>query len=282
MPAQTFRSLIFAMLLAVSPYLAGSDAAPTAPTYTANPPSLESNPNLLLPREQEAGWRLLFNGYNFDGWRNFRQATVVADRWAVEDGCIHLYGNNSGRQIRGDLITTESFSNFEFAFEWLAGPGVNSGVKYLIDEYFAPSKGPVSFEYQLLVEKDPAKPKQQPIHSAGALYDMIPPKGGVLRPAGMFNDSRIVVRGMHVEHWLNGEKVVEFDRASPSFREMVAESKFRKWPGFGLNASGHIGLQDHGGEIWFRRLRIRPLAPAPPEVLNTATHPAAAAGPPNP
>lgn len=282
MPAPIFHPLILAVLLAAPPYLAASDMPQPVPSQPATASKPESNPNLLLPGEQEAGWRLLFDGHGFDGWRNFRKAGVVADRWAVEEGCLHLYGPNSSRKIRGDLITTESFANFEFAFEWLAGPGVNSGVKYLIDEYFAPSKGPVSFEYQLMVEEDPAKPKRKPIHGAGALYDMIPPNGGVLRPAGMFNDSRIVVRGMHVEHWLNGVKVLEFNRASAPFRELVAKSKFRQWPGFGLNASGHIGLQDHGGEIWFRRLRVRLLPASPPEASSAAAGLAGTPGPANP
>lgn len=259
MLASTHLSLIVAVLSAVLSCLAVPGPARTPPAQTAIASAPEANPNVLLPGEEQAGWRLLFDGHSFDGWRNFRRAGVVADRWAIEEGCLHLYGPGSGRAVRGDLITTETFANFEFAFEWLAGPGVNSGVKYLIDEYFAPSKSPVSFEYQLMVEEDPSKPKRKPIHSAGALYDMVPAVGGVPRPAGMFNESRIVVRGMHVEHWLNGNKVVEFNRASAAFRELVAKSKFSRWPGFGLNASGHIGLQDHNGEIWFRRLRIRVL-----------------------
>lgn len=235
----------------------GPKVGASQPTVVTN---LDLNPNILTPQEQEAGWKLLFDGKDFDGWRNFRKSTVVADRWAVEDGCMHLYARNSGRQIGGDLITNDSFTNFEFAFEWLAAPGVNSGVKYLIDEYFAPSRSPVSFEYQIQVEEDATKPKRKPIHSTGALYDMIPAAGGVIRPTGMFNDSRVVVNGMHVEHWLNGEKVLEFDRGAAPFRELVAKSKFWKWPGFGLNTSGHLGLQDHGGEIWFRRLRVKTLS----------------------
>ena len=142
----------------------------------------------------------------------------------------------------------------------MAADGANSGVKYLIDEYFAPNRAPVSFEYQIQVERNLADAKRKPIHRTGALYDMIPPTGGLPRPEGSFNESRIVVKGMQVEHWLNGEKVLEFNRASAPFRELVAKSKFWKWPGFGLNTRGHIGLQDHGQEIWFRRLRVRPLA----------------------
>ncbi len=250
---------VFAVLLSgVSAQPAPVGRAVDAPRpATVRKPEL--NPNILTAQETDAGWHLLFDGKSFDGWRTFRKSTVTADRWAVEEGCLHLYGRNSGRLSGGDLITAASYGNFEFAFEWMAGPGVNSGVKYLIDEYFAPNRAPVSFEYQIQVEEDPAKPKRKPIHSTGALYDMMPATGGVIRPAGMFNDSRIVVNGMHVEHWLNGEKVLEFDRGSAAFRELVARSKFWKWPGFGLNASGHLGLQDHGGEIWYRRLRIRSL-----------------------
>lgn len=233
----------------------------------ASTPEVSANPNILTPQETDQNWKLLFDGTSFDGWRSFRKANVESDRWVIEDGCLHLYGRSPERRTGGDLISTETFANFEFAFEWLAAPGVNSGVKYLIDEYFAPNRAPVSFEYQIQIEEDPAAPRRKPVHSTGALYDMIPPQAGILRPGGSFNESRIIVQGTHVEHWLNGEKVVEFDRAAPAFRELVAKSKFWKWPGFGLNERGHLGLQDHGAEVWFRRLRVRPL-PGPRE-----THP---------
>lgn len=218
-----------------------------------------SNPNVLTPAETAAGWRLLFDGETLQGWRSFRKASVVADRWTVEDHCLHLHARSPERQSGGDLMTQELFGNFEFAFEWKAAPGVNSGVKYLVDEYLAPNRNPVSFEYQIEVEKDSSQPRRKPLHSTGALYDMLPPNGGVLRPEGSFNESRIVVRGAVVEHWLNGEKLLEFNRQAPEFRELVAKSKFSRWAGFGLNGRGHITLQDHGGEIYFRRLRVRSL-----------------------
>ncbi len=268
----TLSLIVLAILL---PGVSGQTAPSGAPVRDLPAQSVEkpeANPNVLTPQELDAGWRLLFDGRSFHGWRNFRKAAVVADRWAVEEGCLHLYGRSSGRLTGGDLITTESFANFEFAFEWMAGPGVNSGVKYLIDEYFAPSRSPVSFEYQIQVEEDPAKPRRKPIHSTGALYDMIPASGGVIRPAGMFNDSRVFVNGTHIEHWLNGEKVLEFDRDSVPFRELVAKSKFWKWPGFGLNVAGHLGLQDHGGEIWFRRLRVKPLGARASLPLRSSAH----------
>lgn len=277
---------LFAIFLAIAALPAPAQSAPSRPrsatpaarpaTPAVNPAAPEPapavhNPNVLSPEETAAGWRLLFDGTSFEGWRSFRKATLAADRWAVEDGCLHLYPRSEQRRLGGDLITTETFGNFEFAFEWRAGGGANSGVKYLIDEYFAPNRNPVSFEYQIQVEEDAAKPKRNPIHSTGALYDMLPPSGGVLRPQGMFNESRIVVNGMHVEHWLNGEKLLEFDRSAPPFRELVAKSKFWKWPGFGLNERGHIGLQDHGSEVWFRRIRVRTLnKPGEPSLTSAA------------
>jgi hypothetical protein len=221
-----------------------------------------SNPNILTPAEEREGWRLLFDGSSIDNWRSFRKASVVADRWAIEDHCLHLYPRGGERRTGGDLMTREAFGNYEFAVEWKAAPGVNSGVKYLIDEFLAPVRGPVAFEYQIMVERDVVNPNRKPVHSTGALYDMIPPKSAVLRPEGSFNETRIVVNGAQVEHWLNGEKLVEFNRESPEFRELVAKSKFSRWAGFGLNARGHISLQDHGNEIWFRRVRIRPLTAA--------------------
>lgn len=216
-----------------------------------------ANPNVLSPKESEEGWRLLFDGMSFEGWRNFRRAEVVADRWTIENFCLHLFARGGERTVGGDIITQELFGNFEFAFEWKAGPGVNSGVKYLVDEYLAPSRNPVAFEYQIQVERDNTAPQRRPLHSTGALYDMVQPTGGILRPEGSFNESRIVVRGAVVEHWLNGEKLLEFNREAPPFRALVAESKFSRWAGFGLNPRGHLALQDHGGEIYFRRLRVR-------------------------
>lgn len=220
---------------------------------------LDANPNVLTSEETAQGWRLLFDGKSFDGWRSFRRATVEADRWDIEDFCLYLHPRGGERLRGGDLITQETFGSFEFAFEWKAGKGVNSGVKYLVDEYLAPGRSPVSFEYQILVEEAGSNPNRKPVHTTGSLYDMLPPEGGTLRPVGEFNESRIVVRGASVEHWLNGEKLVEFNRQSPAFRELVAESKFAKWAGFGLNPRGHISLQDHGGAVHFRRLRVRPL-----------------------
>ncbi len=226
---------------------------------SAQPGASTPNPNVLTPAEVAEGWRLLFDGQTLNGWRSFRKAGVVADRWTIEDHCLHLYARGGDRKIGGDLMTQELFGNVEFVFEWKAGPGVNSGVKYLVDEYLAPNANPVSFEYQIQVEEDPTQPRRKPLHSTGALYDMLPPRGGILRPDGAFNESRIVVRGHTVEHWLNGEKLLEFNRQAPDFRQLVAKSKFANWAGFGLNGRGHLTLQDHGSEIYFRRLRVRAL-----------------------
>jgi len=217
------------------------------------------NPNTLSPEEAAQGWKLLFDGYSFDGWRSFRKSSVESDRWKIDDHCLHLLPRGDASLRGGDLLTKETFGNFELAFEWKAPQGVNSGVKYLIDEYLAPGRGPVSFEYQIMVEKNLSNPLRKPIHSTGALYDMLPADGGGLRPEGVFNESRIVVRGASVEHWLNGELLLTFNRQAPEFRELVAASKFAKWAGFGLSQRGHISLQDHGGEIYLRRIRLRPL-----------------------
>ncbi len=249
------RQLSMSLPVCLATLLVASCLAGTAFAQTSS----AANPNVLSPAEVAQGWRLLLDGQSLDGWRSFRKATVIADRWSVENFCLHLYPRSSERRIGGDLMSREMFGNFEFVFEWKAAPGINSGVKYLVDEYLAPNPNPVSFEYQIQLEEDPAKPRRKPVHSTGALYDMLPPRGGIIRPEGSFNESRIVVQGARVEHWLNGEKLLEFDRQAPDFRDLVARSKFAKWSGFGLNGRGHITLQDHGGEIYFRRLRVRAL-----------------------
>jgi Domain of Unknown Function (DUF1080) len=217
--------------------------------------------NQLTKAEKAAGWRMLFDGKTFGGWRGFHSDKVPAG-WVVEDGCIKkVPAQGELGQAGGDLITVDQFDNFEFSIEWKLSKGANSGVKYLVSESLPPTgRSGVSFEYQVLDDENhpDAKAGIAGNRTAGSLYDLIPAsKAKKLNPIGEFNLTRIVVKGNHIEHWLNGLKVVEFERGGEKLKQHIAESKFKDTKGFGETAKGHILLQDHGNAVWYRNIKIR-------------------------
>lgn len=210
-----------------------------------------------------AGWRSLFDGKTLNGWRGFHSDKVPAG-WAVENGCIKkVKAQGELGQAGGDLITVDQFDNFEFQVDWKLSKGGNSGIKYLVSENLPPKgRSGVSFEYQVLDDDNhpDAKMGIAGNRTAGSLYDLIPAsKDKKVNPLGEFNQTRIVVKGNHIEHWLNSVKVVEFERGSTALKQHIAASKFKDTKGFGETAKGHILLQDHGDEVWFCNIKIREL-----------------------
>jgi hypothetical protein len=208
-------------------------------------------------------WRMLFDGKTFAGWRGFH-SDKVPEGWVIEDGCIKkTAAKGLLDRIGHDLITIDQFSDFELLIEWKLSPRGNSGIKYLVTESLPPSGGSgIGFEYQVLDdEKHPdAKMGLNGNRTAGALYDLIAPiEERKLKPAGQFNETRIIVKGNKIEHWLNGIKVVEFERGSADLKERIAKSKFKDNKEFGESAKGHILLQDHGDAVWYRNIKIRNL-----------------------
>ncbi|NUQ01691.1 MAG: DUF1080 domain-containing protein, partial [Armatimonadetes bacterium] len=204
-------------------------------------------PNTLTTAERQAGWRLLFDGESTAAWRGFRRKEFPARGWTVEAGTLHLSAGG------GDLVTVEQFANFEFSLEWKASPGANSGLMYRVTEEVSPSWAS-GIEVQILDDRG-----TDALHSAAAAYELYPPENKTLHPAGEWNQLTLVVRGSQVEHWLNGNRVVAYDLASDDFRARVAASKFRTMPRFGKEPRGHLVIQDHGNEFWFRNLKIRVL-----------------------
>lgn len=210
----------------------------------------ETTPNTLTPTEQAEGWKLLFDGQSMDLWRGF-QKDHVPDGWQVVDGTIHRADKG------GDIITREQFSDFELKLEWkVAGPG-NSGIFFRVSEQEDQvwRTGP---EMQIL-NNDVHKDGQNPLTRAGSNYALHAPAKEVVKPVGEWNQVRILVKGTHVELWLNDEKVVEYELFSDDWERRVAESKFSKMPSYGRVPNGHIALQDHGDPVWFRNLKIRRL-----------------------
>ncbi|MCA8954449.1 MAG: DUF1080 domain-containing protein [Planctomycetes bacterium] len=206
-------------------------------------------PNVLTEEERRLGFRTLFNGRDLTGWRGYRQKTAPAKGWEVQNGAIHHRRRGGG----GDLITEEKYACFELRFEWKVAPKANSGVIYLVAET-RPQTYETGPEYQVL---DNVRAGAK--HSAAALYDLVGASGAKARPTGTFNTGRIVLSKGRVQHWLNGVKVVDAPIRGAGWKELVQNSKFKDWPEFGTHDSGHIALQDHGDEVWYRSVRIRVL-----------------------
>lgn len=206
--------------------------------------------NALTAEEQHEGFTLLFDGHTLNGWRQFRDTTTSA--WDVRDGMIH-HDTGGGR----DLMTVGEYKDFELRLEWRIAPGGNSGIFYRATEEY-PEIYWSAPEMQVL--DDALHPDgHSRLTSAGSDYGLYPAPAGVVKPAMEWNVARIIVRGDHVEHWLNGQKVVEYELGSPDWTAKVAASKFRDWPNYGKAPRGHIGVQVHGNQVWYRNLRIRVL-----------------------
>jgi hypothetical protein len=206
--------------------------------------------NTLTPAERAAGWRLLFDGHSTVGWRGWQMDSIPSG-WGVREGTL--------TRVRpaADIITTEKFKNFELSLEWNVAPGGNSGIFYRASEddnaiyWTAP-------EMQVL--DDAGHPDgQSRLTSAGADYGLYPSPAGVVKPAGQWNQVRIVANGNHIEHWMNGVKVVEYELGSPDWEAKVKASKFAPHPHYGRNVEGYIGLQEHEFRVAFRNIKIRVL-----------------------
>jgi hypothetical protein len=209
--------------------------------------------NTLTPAEEKAGWKLLFNGRNLDGWRGYTLPGLPEAGWKVEGGLLQSVAGTKGKE----LITVGQYDDFELSWEWRVAPGGNNGIKYFVTEARPKAPGP---EYQMIDDEKHPDGQRGGTHQTAALYDILPPAADKpSKPGGEWNSSRIVTKGNHVEHWLNGKKVLEFELGSDAVKAGLAKSKFKALPDFGAKVKGHIMLTYHQDECWFRNLKLREL-----------------------
>jgi len=207
----------------------------------------------LSKKEKADGWKLLFNGKNLDGWRTYIADGEIGEGWVVEDGMLVKQAAIGG----GNIMTTGTYNDFEFKWEWNIATAGNNGVKYMILEE---RKKTIGHEYQLLDDDGHPDGKNGIDRQVASFYDVLPPADDKpSRNPGDWNTSRILVKGHHVEHWLNGAKVLEYECGSQRVLKAVQDSKFRNVEGFGEKVRGHILLTDHKDECKFRNLKIRAL-----------------------
>lgn len=238
--------------------------------YTAAQNEKPSELNTLSKKEKEEGWKLLFDGRSFNGWRGLGRDHVPAGLWVIEDGMIRKLKDSDVKQLpgggtveKGDLLTTDTYQDFELSFEWKIDKAGNSGLKYNVSEEVSQKYGSaysaLGFEYQMLDDSDPSYRDLKPSQYSGSLYDLIPATNIELKPVGQFNQSRIIVKGNQGEHWLNGIRVVTYQFGSKELNDAYVKSKFNNVPGFIEKKKAHIVLQNHSDEAWFRNIKIRAL-----------------------
>ncbi len=216
--------------------------------------------NALLEQEKQNGWKLLFDGETTRGWRGAGMDHFPEKGWQAGNGTLTVVeSGGSEAEFGGDIVTVDEYGDFELYLEFKFTPGANSGIKYYVTEEEKTSGSAIGPEYQILDdERHPdAKKGREGNRTLASLYDLIPAENKRLFPE--WQQVRIVSGDGHVEHWLNGRKVLEYERGSGHFRELVARSKYSKWDNFGEAEKGHILLQDHGNRVSFRSIRIREL-----------------------
>jgi len=228
--------------------------------YTVN-----LTPNSLSANEKAAGWKLLYDGHTNKGWRGATLTTFPAKGWEYANGVMHVLPSEGKEESGGgDIVTDDMYSAFDLSFEFKLTPGANSGVKYFVTLSEQTKGSAIGLEYQVLDDKlhPDAKLGRNGDRTLASLYDLIPAKKQerFVHPIGAWNTGRIIVYpNNHVEHYLNGIKVLEYERGSKDYKDLVAISKYVIWKNFGEAKEGHLLLQDHGNEVFFRSIKVKPL-----------------------
>jgi hypothetical protein len=237
----------------------GTDTSTTTDSTATDSTGTSQNAggdNTLTEAEQKDGYKLLFDGKTTNGWRTYQNKP--ADSWSVSNGTFYCKGDSTNKSdMRADMITAGEYENFDFTIDWKISPKGNSGIIYLASEEFpaAYQSGP---EYQVIDDKNFPE-KLEDWQKTGANYAMNPAPEAAPNAVGEWNTSRIVKNKNHVEHWLNGKKIVEYELGSDDWKKKKAEGKWKDTPGYGMTTKGHFALQDHGSEAWFKNIKIKEL-----------------------
>lgn len=219
--------------------------------------------NTISEREAADGWVLLWDGESSDGWRGAKQDSFPEAGWSMADGILKVHKSDGGESTNGgDIVTTRLYKNFMLKVDFRITEGANSGIKYFVDTDLNKGQGSaIGCEFQILDDRrhPDAKMGKDGNRTLGSLYDLIPAPADKPFRSGFFNTAMVVVEGNHVEHWLNGVKIVEYERNNEEWNQLVQTSKYKDWPNFGNAGEGLILLQDHGDEVWFQNIKIKEL-----------------------
>ncbi|MCD7971078.1 MAG: DUF1080 domain-containing protein [Candidatus Azobacteroides sp.] len=229
----------------------------------ADIPEINCIPNTLTAKETSEGWQLLWDGKSTTGWRGAKIPTFPTGGWSIEDGILKVHKSDGGESTNGgDIITDRKYRNFILKVDFKITTGANSGIKYFVNPELNKGAGSaIGCEFQILDDDNhpDAKLGVKGNRTLGSLYDLIPSRrdGDFTFRKNDFNTAMIIVKDNKVEHYLNGYKVVEYERNTQMWKALVDYSKYANWPDFGNLAEGHILLQDHGDEVWFRNIKIK-------------------------
>ena len=208
-------------------------------------------------KADDGQWVQLFDGKTLTGWRGYNKPDATETRWKVENGMMTIPGTGEGdTHGQRDLITKETYDQFDLRWEWKIAQGGNSGVKYFVLE---DQPSAIGHEYQMIDDERHPDAKIGPHRQTAAFYDVFPAHDRPMKPAGEWNTSEVIVKGKHVTHMLNGKTVLEYDLESPALQAAVAKSKFKDIARFGKPQNGHILVQDHGDQVWYRKIEIKKL-----------------------